>query len=330
MKRERWTEGDVDALPAGEHDYFERKSGQLFADTDALLGKLAKTVSALANSSGGYIVLGVNDAGIPDGVPPMRGKTSTREWLEQKISQLVAYPLADFRVHVAEPSTPSRIPAGSQVIVVDIGDSALAPHQCLQAGGGAIKHLYYYRQAGHSVPAPHFYLELLRQRLVAPALTADLVDVLPIKARRAEGGVFVALHLRFQIKNVGRVAAYKWQLQITEYDGHQADRVSDYRFGSENYPPGCRSGSSVRFDYTILPGCTDAVKIDLGVVLRPNSETDEAVRAEIEKLLATVVLGVRLATEVSPGELKHVELRSVLDVQRTVEFALADIKKGPD
>jgi hypothetical protein len=85
----------------------------------------------------------------------------------------------------------------------------------------------------------------------------------------------------------------------------------------------------VRIDYTILPGCTDAEDKDLGLLLRPNSETDEAVRAEIEKLVAPVVLGVRLATEVSPGELKHVELRSVLDVPRTVEFALADIKKGP-
>ena len=69
--------------------------------------------------------------------------------------------------------------------------------------------------------------------------------------------------------------------------------------------------------------------MDLGVVLRPNSETDEAVQAEIEKLLAPLTLGVRLATEVSPGKLEHVELRSVLDVQQTVEFVLADIKNGP-
>jgi hypothetical protein len=179
------------------------------------------------------------------------------------------------------------------------------------------------------VPAPHFYVELLRQRLVAPALAAELVDVLPIRARRADGGVFVALRLHFHVKNVGRVAAYKWQIQITEVDGCPADRFSDYRFRSGDYPPGCGGISSVRIDYTILPGCTDAEDKDLGLLLRPNSETDEAVRAEIEKLVAPVVLGVRLATEVSPGELKHVELRSVLDVPRTVEFALADIKKGP-
>ena len=28
--RERWTEADVLALPASEHDYFDRKSGRIF------------------------------------------------------------------------------------------------------------------------------------------------------------------------------------------------------------------------------------------------------------------------------------------------------------
>lgn len=139
LKRERWTEADMNALPAGEHDYFERKSGQLFSDTGELLGKLAKTVSAMANSGGGHIVLGVDDSGTPDGVPTMQGSTSTKEWLEQKISHLVVYPLADFRVHVVEPSAHSRIPAGRQVIVIDIGDSTLAPHQCAHGGGDARK-----------------------------------------------------------------------------------------------------------------------------------------------------------------------------------------------
>jgi schlafen family protein len=69
VKRENWTEADVDALPADEHDYFERKSGQLFTGTGDLLGKLAKTLSAMANSGGGHIILGVDDAGVPDGIP---------------------------------------------------------------------------------------------------------------------------------------------------------------------------------------------------------------------------------------------------------------------
>src|SRR5918995_1254662 len=84
-KREGWIETDVLALPAGEHDYFDRKSGLVFEDTERLKGTLAKAVSAFANSGGGHMVLGVDDGGTIDGVPPLRGSTRAREWLEQTI-----------------------------------------------------------------------------------------------------------------------------------------------------------------------------------------------------------------------------------------------------
>ena len=59
-KQERWTEEEVNGLPAGEHDYFERKSGLLFenpADRSPLLDNLSKAISAFANSGGGHLVL---------------------------------------------------------------------------------------------------------------------------------------------------------------------------------------------------------------------------------------------------------------------------------
>src|SRR5947209_7489241 len=98
-KRERWTEADIDALPAGEHDYFDRKSGKLFrGNRGELLATLAKAISAFANSGGGHLVLGVDDAGVPDGIPALEGRTPIREWLEQQIPELVNYPIQDFRV----------------------------------------------------------------------------------------------------------------------------------------------------------------------------------------------------------------------------------------
>src|SRR5262245_37595141 len=80
VKRERWSEADVLGLPAGEHDYFERKSGALFARElrGELLGKLAKALSAFANSGGGHLVLGIEDDGRVDGVPRfVKGRAST-------------------------------------------------------------------------------------------------------------------------------------------------------------------------------------------------------------------------------------------------------------
>ncbi len=155
-KKDRWTEADVLALPSGEHDYFDRKSGQILADPQ-YRDKLSKALSAFANSGGGHLIIGVKNDGTFDGAHPLRGRTSTREWLEQLTPNLLDYPLEDFRVHEVEPATPSTIPAGRVVIAIDVGDSILAPHQ-------ASNHIYYHRAGSHSVEASHFYLETLRNR----------------------------------------------------------------------------------------------------------------------------------------------------------------------
>ena len=62
VKQEQWTEAQAKALPPGEHDYFDRKSGLLFNDPNKLLDALAKAASAFANSGGGHLLLGVDDA----------------------------------------------------------------------------------------------------------------------------------------------------------------------------------------------------------------------------------------------------------------------------
>lgn len=145
-------------LPPGEHDYFDRKSGALLRDPD-FRKDLAKAISAFANSGGGHLVLGVKDDATLDGVPQIhKGRTSTRDWLEQIIPELVSYPLQDFRVHEVEAVIPSAIPNDNVLIVIDVGDSMLAPHQDTHSK------LYYYRVGGRSLPAPHFYLETLRGR----------------------------------------------------------------------------------------------------------------------------------------------------------------------
>ncbi len=323
VKRERWTEEDIDALPAGEHDYFERKSGRLFNDQGDLLGKLAKTVSALANSGGGHILLGVDDDGTPDGVPPTQGRAATRDWLEQKIPHLVEYPLADFRVHVVEPATLSRIPQGRRVIVIDIGDSALAPHQCAHGGGGAQKHTYYYRQAGRSEPAPHFYLELLRQRLVNPALEAEPIRLAVERVLRTEGAIFVGLQLRFRVRNVGRVAAYKWGLFLAVIGDYPEERLPDYRSRGEDYPPGYGGvRTNMRVDATILPGSALEEDIRWGANLRPSVHTASEIRGEIDRMVLAVTLGYRVATETSPGEVQRIGMRHIAGASDLTDYIL--------
>jgi hypothetical protein len=161
MKKERWTESEVVSLPSGEHDYFERKSGAFLKDAE-FREKLAKAVSAFANSGGGHLVIGVQDP--IDGVPKIhKGRTTTRDWLEQTVPHLVTYPLQNFRVHEVEPDTVSAIPTDQVVIVIDIGDSMQAPHQ------SAVTKIYHYRAGGRSERAPHHFLEILRGREKYPS-----------------------------------------------------------------------------------------------------------------------------------------------------------------
>ena len=155
-KRDHWTESEVLLLPSGEIDCVERKAGALLGDP-SFEKDMAKVTSALANSGRGYLILGQRDDHSFDGLPENHGRTPIREWLEQKLPFLVSYPLQDFRAHEVKREASTTIPANRTVIVIEFGNSNLAPHQSVK------DNLYYYRVGGHSKPAP-FYLETLRGR----------------------------------------------------------------------------------------------------------------------------------------------------------------------
>jgi Putative DNA-binding domain len=306
VKRLEWTEDQIASLPTGEHDYFERKSGALFDATDRnpLYDTLAKAASAFSNSGGGHLVLGVRDDGTFDGAPVViAGRTKTRDWLEQKIPDLLDYRLGDFRVHTAIPSAPTQIPAGRELIVIDFGDSALAPHQSTRA------HTYYYRSAGRSVPAPHFYLELLPQRLTSPVLDFKLSG-LDYDAWEHEGTIVLRVEAKFSIENTGRVAAYKWALQFRQAMV-VTERGEDYFIGGA-LPGASSHASSIRIDDTILPGCTLTETKIFGLRLR-SPHNEKGLREELETLLQPMKLTLQLATETSPGATKELEIAAHLN-----------------
>jgi hypothetical protein len=217
-------------------------------------------------------------------------ETAMRDWVEQKVPHLLDYPLADFRVHTVIKSDPSRIPDGREVVVIDVGDSAAAPHQCKR------DKVYYRREGGRSVPAPHFYLELLRQRLTSPTLDFTLKKFDPVDVIEHGNGLFLKAKLLFEIRNVGRVAAYNWQLSVRSFS-HSGDipsaRASDYYFGIENFPVKKTRTIGVPIG-PILPGCEVREAHDFGLQLRPNAHTIDAVREEIEALLDGTIFSYQL------------------------------------
>jgi Putative DNA-binding domain len=322
VKREQWTEEDLQNLPLGESDLFERKSARLFDDRNKFYDAVAKALSAFANSGGGSLILGVQDNSTPDGLPPREGDTPIRDWLEQKIPSLLDYPLTDFRVHKVIRSGESSIPSDKEVVVIDVGDSAAAPHQSSR------DKTYYCREGGHSKPARHFYLELLRHRLTGPALVLDLRKIEFASARKYDNGIFLLLTLSFLVQNVGRVAAYEWQLipQSMRWQSnhdHKQNRSGDIMFN--NFPFVVPS-AGINIARTILPGCVQMESKPIGFKLRPNSINKFSVREELQEIVIDLILYYRIATETSPGEQIALRLQEFMDVEAILGRTLESVE----
>jgi hypothetical protein len=330
MQKERWLEDDVKALAAEEPNVFDRKSGLLLSDENAFFTSLAKALSAFANSGGGTLLLGVEDDGRLTGVDPTRGRSSTKDWLERKIPTLLDYPISDFRVHTVERSTSSEIPTDKVVIVIDVGDSPLAPHQSKK------DYHYYHRVGGNSVPAPHFYLDLLRQRLSNPTLDFTLAGVDAQLVYEYDDGLFLEMRPKFIIENTGRMAAYKWGMVPKSYDTPLEQEMDSPEgkiifFERARYPvqKGRRDGISV--DDTILAGQRREHKLDLGVLLRPRTRMPEAIVAELDRVVGALSITYQLATETSPGEPKKVSFRDVIkldEILAEIQEQVPDFVKG--
>jgi hypothetical protein len=314
VKRERWTESDVLSLPPGEQDFFERKGARLLEDNGSFLAAVAKACSAFANSGGGSLLIGVEDDGSITGVDPHKGREPLRDWLEQKIPNLLDYRLSDFRVHEVEAARESLIPAGKIVIVIDVGDSALAPHQSQR------DKFYYHRVAGTSAPAPHFYLDLLRQRLASPALEFGLNEVSVSNACAHDTGIFVQLKLAFWIRNTGRVAAYRWRLRLNKAVSRREivnkTRSRDFFLDRRLFPVSPSGKDNYPMDVTILPGDIMGDTLTMGVLLRPTALTKPSVMSELGDMIGDLVINCQLATETSPGLPLDITLVDHSDLER--------------
>ena len=167
-------------LPPDEDDRWELKSATYLepAKKGELKKELGKQVSAFANTGGGCIIFGVSDDTRQlEPCTDKVGRQSMVDFLSNLVEQSVEYPISKFQVY--------RIPFEKEptkaIFLVQIPDSPAAPHQAKD------ERQYYYRIFGHSKPAPHFHLQLLRQRetkcIVVP--TIESIEVtLPGLVRR--------------------------------------------------------------------------------------------------------------------------------------------------
>lgn len=220
MKEPReWDEEYLLSLPPGEHNWVEMKGRRTVdltvvgVNENKVREDLSKAVSAFANSGGGALVLGLKEVpggwAVDDGgvALSVKGKMSTREWLEDVIPNLIEEPLVNFNVYVIiSGSEGSQIEGGRGVFVVEVEDSGQAPHQ-------ASDNKYYVRVGGKSRPIGHRLVMDIANRRRHPRLELE-VEFHAIR-RWEYSGPFsmggkreeMVLEAHFWVKNVGKVYA---------------------------------------------------------------------------------------------------------------------------
>jgi len=168
-------------IPPGEYDWLEFKGSRALDLTldgvqqHDVLQELGKQVSAFSNSGGGVLIYGVKDPReeitVDDGGVSLiiKGKISTKEWLEDVIPGQVDFPLKKFNVYVIRRSGPeSQIEEGKGIFLIDIPDSVNAPHQSVR------DRRYYARVGGKSRPISHRMIMDMIGRRKSPEMELNL------------------------------------------------------------------------------------------------------------------------------------------------------------
>lgn len=266
-----WNESDLLSLPLGEYDWLEVKErrsidfGLPNIDRNKVREMLAKELSALANSGGGVLVLGMLDPGraqtwVVDngGVPLVVSGLDIKEWLEDIIPNLMDLPLRDFNVHLVRSGLPdSQIHEDKAVIVIGVKDSSFAPHQCVT------DQKYYGRIGGKSKPLGHRFVLDILGRQQHPKLTPEVWIREETKRFRSSGGHLASLAfgygqpvgeevevteatLYFRVENVGRVYAnfVVCELEIPYLASHLSENPHIY-----DVPPGDLSHAKVTEEF---------------------------------------------------------------------------------
>ena len=225
------TDDLLQIIPSNETTEWEFKAADVFDKGkfgEFKKQKLGKIVSSFANSGGGFLLLGKQDGtDIFEPVPITEGRTSMEDHLALVISQSVTPHYRNFKIH--------RIPIvgtlNGSVLVVAFEDSPTAPHQSVADVN------YYYRLPGHSIPAPHFHLENLRNRLTRAAVEIEKVDFnvslpLLLPPPKPSGTTGLCVDVNVLLRNVSAQIADPCAIRVfgtetqTEWDVGTQNRTS--------------------------------------------------------------------------------------------------------
>lgn len=232
------TDDLLEVIPPTETNEWEFKAAAIFdkANFGSFKSqKLGRIVSSFANSGGGFLLLGKRDReDVFDPVRLREGRASMEDHLSLVISQSVTPHYRDFEIFRV-PITGTK----DSILVVQFSDSPAAPHQSV------VDTNYFYRLPGHSVPAPHFHLELLRSRF-----TKSVVEIVDVECKQQtpeyrEAFAVLNFLLRVTVENQSLQSATAWGVHIR-------NAKTDARWTVTNERLPLDGGTCVRGEQAIL------------------------------------------------------------------------------
>jgi hypothetical protein len=127
---QEWNLDYVRQLQASESEWLDFKQSKWLTPDEGFSNRLSTYISAFANYSGGYLVIGCIDPKPDQLIEPDEGvdfsmKNGLQGWLEDKIHALVDPPISRLGVHLI----PLAEGANRGIVVIRIEPSADAPHQ---------------------------------------------------------------------------------------------------------------------------------------------------------------------------------------------------------
>ncbi len=249
MKFDEMTTDDLaNELPESENQHWEFKDAILLTKEkrkQELPAELGKQVSGFANSGGGYILFGFDDKTHAfQSCEQAVGRQRMKEFIVTMVQQSVEPLMHGVQVH--------RIPFTNDpeqsVFVVVIPDSPSAPHQCSEKGDRR----YYRRTDFNTEAAPHFYLDLLRNRFTKTILKIEgIIPHLQNVMNRNLGnrgvvGSMISLTLNISIRNTSSQIATSWGVEV------KSSECTKW-FATENTLP-LHEGACISGQQDLLPG----------------------------------------------------------------------------
>ncbi|TWU66844.1 Divergent AAA domain protein [Crateriforma conspicua] len=290
----------IDAIPDAEDSRWELKSASLLEPQNKgdFKKELGKQVSAFANSGGGNIVFGITDGSRAlEACPITVGRQPMEDYLSTMVEQSVDYPLRCFQVH----RIGFRNNENSAIFVIQIDDSPAAPHQ---AKGEC---QYYYRIPGHSKPAPHFHLELLRSRetkcIVDPQVSFVDWDMPWIMLKgRTMSFKFIVL-----VQNQASFVAMPVGVSL-----HGQFPESNWTINKESVND---EVDIVMSNEHLFPGLSHSFEVDIQCTVAKDERLSETARRDLDK----ISLGTRAFSQNFGSKTLHFALSDYVSVEEICE-----------